>query len=391
MADETDNSASDNAGMDKAVGAIGALLDNNLIESGDGNYTDKQLREMRAMRESAKAEPKKKPPKEAVSKTVTQPKAESEEEEAEPEPEDTGGDEGEREASDEEDADASEGGQEPAPLKLKDIAAKAGVKAEAFDDLLIPTKVNGVEGEVTLAELRKSYQHDSAIQQKAQRLHQEREAFARSQSEKDTETRRVLGITAKVMQTLEQRFVGQRPDERYRVENGDDAFAREDALWRRRKEEHDGEVGRVLDLIREENRKLADNAERYKREHQSKLRQMLPDYFDAKKGPEKHRQLAEFLTEMGITPAEMETMHDSRIVRIADLAMQGYALKTGKPLEAKKVKSSTKPIRTAVADEPEETRRTGTQYLRTKFRRSGGRDLNQAAQILSRMGLGSAR
>lgn len=388
-----DTETDDTAGLPDAAAKIGALLDKGLVEPGGDAATDKQLRDLRNARDAV--QPKRKPAKAAegaekppASKTVTTPAAEPEGDDAEDD-EAEADDKSAEAGEDEDEADVTEDSQEPVPLRLKDIAEKAGVKVEDFDDLMLTAKVNGREHEVSLKDLRESYQLRSHIDARAHRLREERETFQRSQSEQDTETQRLLGIAARGFQALHAHFVGQRPDEKYRAEYGDDAFVRESELWRRRDEDFNREFNAVLGGIDQMNAKFKAKADEFKAHHQRLLREALPIYFDPKKGPAAWQTLVAYLTHMGLTADEMERMEDSRYVRIAHDAAQWHALKQGKWQIAKKQKSSQKPIRTASADEPDEARRIGTQRLRTNLRKTGSVDV--AAMLISRMGHGSAR
>src|SRR5690606_33840425 len=146
---------------------------------------------------SAEPETKKKP----VTASDVPPEGEPEgEPEVQPEGDEPEGDAGEDAPADDAHEDGDEGQSEQPLTTLKDIAEKLGVEESKLFDLKLPTKIDGVEGEATLAQLVKSFQLEGHLNRELMKVADQRKEVEKAKESIEQERNAKLGELGQLAQ-----------------------------------------------------------------------------------------------------------------------------------------------------------------------------------------------
>lgn len=243
------------------------------------------------------------------------------------------------------------------PSTLSELAEALGIDPEKLYDIKAKTKVDGEEGEATLAQLLKSYQLEGHLTRKSMELSDQRKAFEQeAQKAKDEATHRIqylqdaIGITHNL---LNERFGGINW-EQLKLENPTEYNAKYIELQQHQQSLHN--AFNALNTERQKEQLLAQQqlAERVKEENK-KLVNKIPEWADEAIAKKEQGQIRDYLKESGFSPEEIGQIVDHRHVVILREALKARQLQKSKPEVMKKVvqapklvKPGTKPVKNEI-------------------------------------------
>jgi hypothetical protein len=333
------------------------------------------------------------PVADAIQEEPTEPAEDTHEEEVvdseEVDEVDEGADETEQEAAEEDSEDEE---QRWLPSTLDEIAEALEVPVdELLSAVKARTKIDGEEGEVSLAELRKSYQLEKSLTQRAQKLSESEKELAalRQQTEQDY-TQRVEYINA-MSQVMQQRMAKQYAGIDWAQLREDDPgeFAAKQAEYQRDQQELQAEVG---NMIAEQQRLHQQRQYEYQQqlrmtvqEQAKQVPNLIPDWSDESVADRERKEIMDFLkTEIGYPDEALGQVYDAKALRIARDAMLYNKHVRGANVAKKKVRTAPKLVKPGKAKEKQEANSQRKAELRKRLRRSGSVD-DAAAYLLERM------
>lgn len=281
---------------------------------------------------------------EAPEETPEQPEAA---EEAKPEEAAADNTEAEQETEPTEDSDAEpeEDAQEetPLPTSLSELAETLGVEQEKLYDLKLKTKIDGVEGEATLAQILKSYQLEGHLNRKSMELADQRKAF-------EQDTQKLTQEAVQRVQTLEDslNIATHLINERYKGINWEQ-LKHDDPVEFNTKyieyQQHQQALNQAYQGIQAERQRSAQEQERQfvanLQEEYKKVINAIPEWANEAVAKKEQADLRELMKGYGFKDEEI-FVGDHRHIQILRDAKRGRELSAAKPSVMKKVAAAPK-------------------------------------------------
>jgi len=305
MADEN---ATQSLSLDEATGAITGLLEGN----------------QEAPKEEPKAEAQPETPE--TEQPTEEPPQDETPQESEGDTEET-----EKEAAEQTDA-------QKQLSTLHDLADALGVEVTQLNDIRIPTKIDGQEGEASLAQLVKGYQLEGHLNRKSMELSdaQKRVESERAQVQQQVSQRIqqlddvILGLSAVLQE-------GDSDLAQIKEEQGTEA-------WLEAKERQRDREGKIQRAFEERQRYVNDQQglqqqkyQQYLQSQREKLPELIPEWKDAEKVKTETTKITNYLADFGYSHDEIGKLNDARHVAIARKAMLYDEIQKAKPGIAKRV------------------------------------------------------
>lgn len=281
---------------------------------------------------------------EAPEETPEQPEAA-----AEAKPEETAADntEAEQETETEEDSDAEpeEDAEEetPVPTSLSELAETLGVEQEKLYDLKLKTKIDGVEGEATLAQILKSYQLEGHLNRKSMDLADQRKAF-------EQETQKQTQEVTQRVQMLEDslNIANHILTEQYKGINWEQLKQEDPVSFNTRVieyQQHQQALQQAFQSLQAERQRAAQEQEVQLKanlqEEYKKVLNAIPEWADAEVAKKGQAELRELMKSYGFKDEEI-FVGDHRHIQILRDAKKGRELSAAKPAVMKKVAAAPK-------------------------------------------------
>ena len=243
------------------------------------------------------------------------------------------------------DADGEEGDEPWIPSSLEELAEALKVDPEQLAATLkVRKKVDGEESEVTLADLRKTSQLDSALNKRLEAVANERKAIEaqfRAYQEKQSDAENTV-------KALEQMLAADynRIDWDDLRENDSTEFMLKERELINRYQQLMGVKQKLEETStkerEEQQQKHQEALEQYKRQQAEKLVVKLPEWRDPKTYEAEIPDLVEYMRRDGSTDQELQQIADHRIWVWAKKAMEFDKMKTTADPKAKQLKSKPK-------------------------------------------------
>lgn len=282
-------------------------------------------------------------PVDAIANLLSEGSQEQEEptQEAEPEQsEDTIEDDAQVEAEDQSEQEPSEGEE----YSLADVAEVLGLEENdvGVDDdgnLTFKTKIDGKESTVSLAELRKGYQMESAITQRGQKQAEERKAFEAQRAQVQEQVTNQLQQTEGMMMMMQQELLKD-----YQSVNWEELRNIDPAEYTAKRydfEQRQGQLQQAGGYVQQMRDQYAQEQEAKKQElvqqEWGRMMENNPDWNKPEVYDKEMRELRDFAsTRYGFTDEDFKSVTDSRTI---ELIKDAKAYNQGKKVvEEKKVK-----------------------------------------------------
>jgi hypothetical protein len=237
---------------------------------------------------------------------------------------------------------------------------------EVEEEQTFTVKAAGEEKQVTLNELKKSYQLGSDYTKKTQEIAEQRKVIE-TEAKAIIEARQVRDEYSQKLQAVQQFLVGSndsREDLAAMKENDPIGYAVKVAEMTEKKEQ--------LQLVQAEQQRIAQQQQadrsaqmqRIVEQESQKLAQSLPEFSDKVKGEQIRNDIRSYGKSVGFTDEELSQVYDSRQVLTIHKAMMYDKLVKSKPGMKKKVSNAPKMVKSGAKVKQSVTDRTKKQMQR---------------------------
>ena len=208
-------------------------------------------------------------------------------------------------------------------------------------------KAAGEEKEVTLDELKKSYQLGSDYTKKTQEVAEQRKVIEQ-EAKAIIEARKVRDDYAQKLQAVEQFLTGTNdsPEDLAAMKENDPiGYAVKVAEMTEKKEQLQQVQSERERLAQEQNAVRADEMQKFVANEAQKLTQSLPEFSDKAKGEQIKNEIRNYGKKVGFTDEELSQVYDSRHVLVLHKAAQWDKLQSSKSGVKKKVAKAPKTLK----------------------------------------------
>ena len=227
-------------------------------------------------------------------------------------------------------------------------------------------KAAGEEKEVTLDELKKSYQLGSDYTKKTQEVAEQRKVIEQ-EAKAIIEARQVRDNYAQKLQAVEQFLVSgnqTKEDLTAMKENDPIGYAVKVAEMTEKKEQLQIVQAEQQRIAQQQNSDREANMQNYVEQEAQKLTQSLPEFSDKAKGEQIRNEIRNYGKKVGFTDDELSQVYDSRHVLVLHKAAQYDKLMAGKAGVKKKVANAPKTMKGGAKVKQTVTDRTKKQQKR---------------------------
>ena len=227
-------------------------------------------------------------------------------------------------------------------------------------------KAAGEEKEVTLDELKKSYQLGSDYTKKTQEVAEQRKVIEQ-EAKAIIEARQVRDNYAQKLQAVEQFLVSgnqTKEDLTAMKENDPIGYAVKVAEMTEKKEQLQQVQSERERLAQEQNAVRSDEMQKFVAQEAQKLTQSLPEFSDKAKGEQIRNEIRNYGKKVGFTDDELSQVYDSRHVLVLHKAAQWDKLQASKSGVKKKVAKAPKTMKGGAKVKQTVTDRTKKQHKR---------------------------
>tara|TARA_B100000795_G_C22759948_1_gene423163 strand:+ start:30 stop:1052 length:1023 start_codon:yes stop_codon:yes gene_type:complete len=227
-------------------------------------------------------------------------------------------------------------------------------------------KAAGEEKEVTLDELKKSYQLGSDYTKKTQEVAEQRKVIDQ-EAKAIIEARKVRDDYAQRLQAVEQFLVGSNdsPEDLAAMKENDPiGYAVKVAEMTEKKDQLQQVNAERQRIAQEQESDRSANMQKYVEAEAQKLTQSLPEFSDKAKGEQIRNEIRNYGKKVGFTDDELSQVYDSRHVLVLHKAAQYDKLMAGKAGVKKKVANAPKTMKGGAKVKQTVTDRTKKQHKR---------------------------
>ena len=218
---------------------------------------------------------------------------------------------------------------------------------EVEEEQTFTIKAAGEEKEVTLDELKKSYQLGSDYTKKTQEVAEQRKVIEQ-EAKAIIEARQVRDEYSSKLQAIEQFLTGQNdnPAELAAMKENDPVgYAVKVAEMTEKREQLQTVQAERARLAQEQQTESQAQMQRFVEQEQIKLAESLPEFSDKTKGEQIRNDIRSYGKKVGFTDEELSQVYDSRHVLVLHKAAQYDKLMAGKAGVKKKVAKAPKTVK----------------------------------------------
>jgi DNA repair exonuclease SbcCD ATPase subunit len=218
---------------------------------------------------------------------------------------------------------------------------------EVEEEQTFTIKAAGEEKEVTLDELKKSYQLGSDYTKKTQEVAEQRKIIEQ-EAKAIIEARQVRDNYSQKLQAIEQFLTGQNdnPAELAAMKENDPVgYAVKVAEMTEKKEQLQTVQAERARLAQEQQTESQAQMQKFVEQEAQKLAESLPEFSDKTKGEQIRNDIRSYGKKVGFTDEELSQVYDSRHVLVLHKAAQYDKLMAGKAGVKKKVAKAPKTVK----------------------------------------------
>jgi len=218
---------------------------------------------------------------------------------------------------------------------------------EVEEEQTFTIKAAGEEKEVTLDELKKSYQLGSDYTKKTQEVAEQRKVIEQ-EAKAIIEARKVRDDYSQKLQAVEQFLIGTNDspeDLSVMKENDPVGYAVKVAEMTEKKEQLQAIQAEKTRLAQEQQVDNQAQMQKFVEQEQIKLAESLPEFSDKSKGEQIRNDIRSYGKKVGFTDEELSQVYDSRHVLVLHKAAQYDKLMAGKAGVKKKVAKAPKTVK----------------------------------------------
>ncbi len=315
----------------------------------------------------------------ATSDETTQPEAAEKakpEETQEQQTESTESEEATEQSETTEEAEQTDDAQEEVslPSTLSELAEVLGIDPDKLYEIKAKTKIDGQEGEATLAQLLKSYQLEGHLTRKSMELSERQKALEQDAQRHQAEATQRLQYLEDSIAVATNLL-----NERYQGVDWDALKASDANAFNTRYieyQQHRQKLANAFQAVQAEREKqsLANQQKfaEYVAGEGKALANAIPEWADAKVAKKERTEIREYLKGIGYDDSEVDQIYDHRLVLVVRDAMKAKRLATAKPEILKKITQAPKLVKPGTKSTKQEGLRDRLRDLR-KQHRSGNK------------------
>jgi DNA repair exonuclease SbcCD ATPase subunit len=229
----------------------------------------------------------------------------------------------------------------------EDVDSEVEEPEEVEEEQTFTIKAAGEEKEVTLDELKKSYQLGSDYTKKTQEVAEQRKVIEQ-EAKAIIEARKVRDDYQVKLQSIEKLLEGQNdsPEELAAMKENDPVgYAVKVAEMTEKKEQLQAIQAEKYRLAQEQQAEQQAQMQKFVESEQIKLAESLPEFSDKTKGEHIRNDIRSYGKKMGFTDNELAQVYDHRHVLVLHKAAQYDKLMSGKAGVKKKVAKAPKTVK----------------------------------------------
>ena len=266
-----------------------------------------------------------------------------------------------------------------------------GEAKDRYDDLVIPTKINGEEGQVRLSELVKNYQIGESVEQRAEEMKARKAEFDEANRQKEQQMAERLQYAEQLSQNAEQFFTKQ-----FEGIDWEDLRETDPAEYSARRQEQ-ADVQQGLERFRyhvaaQQQQLMNEQFQQIVQNETSKLAEAIPEWTDAETAKKEKAELRDYLLSYGLQPHEIDGVRDANgnvvsigVVDHRQISMARKAMLYDKGQQKvaatkKRVRNVPKMARPGKAESVESVTKAKSKARREKLRKTG--DIKDAASLI---------
>jgi DNA repair exonuclease SbcCD ATPase subunit len=218
---------------------------------------------------------------------------------------------------------------------------------EVEEEQTFTIKAAGEEKEVTLDELKKSYQLGTDYTKKTQEVAEQRKVIEQ-EAKAIIEARKVRDDYQNKLQSIEEFLTGQNdsPEELSAMKENDPVgYAVKVAEMTEKKEQLQIVQAERMRIAQEQKTQNDAQMQKFVEQEQIKLAESLPEFSDKTKGEQIRNDIRSYGKKIGFTDQELSQVYDSRHVLVLHKAAQYDKLMAGKAGVKKKVAKAPKTVK----------------------------------------------
>jgi hypothetical protein len=229
----------------------------------------------------------------------------------------------------------------------EDVDSEVEEPEEVEEEQTFTIKAAGEEKEVTLDELKKSYQLGSDYTKKTQEVAEQRKVIEQ-EAKAIIEARQVRDNYQTKLQAIEQFLIGQNdnPAELTAMKENDPiGYAVKVAEMTEKKEQLQTVQAERMRIAQEQKMQNDAQMQKFVEQESQKLAESLPEFSDKTKGEHIRNDIRSYGKKIGFTDEELSQVYDSRHVLVLHKAAQYDKLMAGKAGVKKKVAKAPKTVK----------------------------------------------
>ena len=229
----------------------------------------------------------------------------------------------------------------------EDVDSEVEETEEVEEEQTFTIKAAGEEKEVTLDELKKSYQLGSDYTKKTQEVAEQRKVIEQ-EAKAIVEARQVRDNYSQKLQAIEQFLNGQNdnPAELEAMKENDPVgYAVKVAEMTQKKEQLQTVQAERMRIAQEQKTQNDAQMQQFVLQEQNKLAESLPEFSDKTKGEHIRNDIRSYGKKVGFTDEELSQVYDSRHVLVLHKAAQYDKLMAGKAGVKKRVAKAPKTVK----------------------------------------------
>lgn len=300
-------------------------------------------------------------------------------------------DEVEAEAEESEEAETAEPEEKPIS-SFSELAEHLETDSDWLESLTVKTKVNGEDGEVSIGQMKASYQMQEAVQKsldEAKAIKQEAKAKAEQFQETIQEK---LAIAASLIEGEKNQLAQEESavnwDQLKRIDPAEYSAKKLD--FQERKAALEAKIQNAAktyqESIAQNQEKLQQEQQQYIQREQEALYKAIPEWKDETKAKAEKSALSEYLVAQGMTGEEVGSVTDHRLVLIARKAMLYDQAQQKSEPQKKRLLTIPKVLKPGASQPAGNSQQTEIARLQKKLRETGDLEIAYKIKQLQKAG-----
>lgn len=276
------------------------------------------------------------------------------------------------------------------PGTIDELAEALEVDVDALKAIRVNTKVDGVEGEATLADVIKGYQLDKSLTQRSEALaNQRREFESQSQAQLQALHQRIQEVdhVSQILESQIEAEVGQIDWQQLRAEDpAEYAAKRQEFIERIGSVQQQKQMAIQQGIAQQEQimqQQQVAHQQRLVQEHNA-LVDAIPEWRDQEAMQVGMGEIRHFLQSKGVSDQEIDTIWDHRTVLLARDAMRYEQMQKKAEPAKKQLKQKPKFVKPGARQGKEAANAKRNNNLKARLKKSGSLQ-DAAALLLNRM------